>query len=194
MSEIEIRTTPSLSAGDAVKLAAGRLLDFKGRSRRSEFWWWMALILLSQVAIGWLLGTNERASGIVNILIMACGLSITVRRLQDTGNHALWVYISYAIGIAITLYTAFGGMGDFVAEYNQIVDAYGKNIPTKVIDHLVDDYASVIATYGLMMIAWLISSLVVIIMCLLDGKPYTNKYGPSPKYVVVEDGQPIMAE
>jgi len=193
MSDVEIRTIPSLNPVDAIKLAAGRLSDFKGRSRRSEFWWWMAVVLISQVAIGWLLGNNEQASGIINILIMACALSVTVRRLQDTGNHALWVFVSFALGIAVTFYTAFGEMSHFTSEYRQIFEAYGTNIPTKMFDRLMDKYSSVILIYGTMMLAWLISSLVVVIMCLLDGKPLDNKYGSSPKYIVIKE-EPLFKE
>ena len=32
-------TTPSVSFVDAVKLFFTRYTDFKGRSRRSEYWW-----------------------------------------------------------------------------------------------------------------------------------------------------------
>ena len=35
-------------------------------------------------------------------------------------------------------------------------------------------------------IAWLLSCLVVFFMVLIDGKPEPNKYGDSPKYVLVE--------
>ena len=43
------------------------------------------------------------------------------------------------------------------------------------------------ASFFLMMVLgsliWMISCLVVFIFTLMDGKPETNKYGPSPKYV-----------
>jgi len=37
------------------------------------------------------------------------------------------------------------------------------------------------------MLAWGISSLVVVILCLLDSKPTPTKHGPSPKYIVEND-------
>lgn len=35
----QIEATPSVGFGDAVKSSLNRLTDFKGRTRRSEFWW-----------------------------------------------------------------------------------------------------------------------------------------------------------
>ena len=41
-----VTAKPQLSFGEAIKLASGRVTDFKGRSRRSEYWWFMLAFLI----------------------------------------------------------------------------------------------------------------------------------------------------
>ena len=61
---------PQLSVAEAVKLALGRLTDFSGRSRRSEFWWWMAIVILVNYTSGFLTGGNLQVSAVVSAIIM----------------------------------------------------------------------------------------------------------------------------
>lgn len=37
------------------------------------------------------------------------------------------------------------------------------------------------------LIVVMITGLVTFVLCLLDGKPQPNKYGPSPKYIIQEE-------
>ena len=179
------RALPQLGFVEAVKLAAGRLLDFNGRSRRSEFWWWMAVIILSKVALAFILPSHFVVPAlIIDILIMACALSVTARRLQDAGYNAFWVYLSYALGIATSIFQVTGKMVEFLKDYGAMMERYGRKIHEAQLEQLMEEYAGTLTVYGGLMLAWGISSLVVVILCMLDSKPTPTKYGPSPKYVV----------
>ena len=179
------RALPQLGFVEAVKLAAGRLLDFNGRSRRSEFWWWMAVIFLAKVALAFILPSRFVIPAlIIDILIMACALSVTARRLQDAGYNAFWVYLSYALGIATSVYQVTGKMVEFMNDYRTFIESYGTKFKEAQLEALMEEYSSTLMIYGALLLAWLITSLVVVILCFLDSKPVANKYGPSPKYIL----------
>ena len=83
---------PTLGFSEACKLASSRITDFKGRSRRSELWWWMLVVMVANMVIGMFFTANLLLSAIVAIIVMFFGLAVTVRRVQDTGKSAMWVY------------------------------------------------------------------------------------------------------
>ena len=84
-----VTAKPQLSFGEAIKLASGRVTDFKGRSRRSEYWWFMLAFLIGYFIISWLLGKilPPIVTSIITPLLWFAALAVTVRRLQDTGNR-----------------------------------------------------------------------------------------------------------
>ena len=83
-----MKALPQLGFVEAVKLASSRILDFKGRSRRSEFWWWMLIVMIANWVITSFV-SNLLVSSIIATIIMFFGLAVTVRRLQDSGKSAL---------------------------------------------------------------------------------------------------------
>jgi uncharacterized membrane protein YhaH (DUF805 family) len=87
-----------VSFGDAVKVCFNKYVDFNGRARRSEFWWWtLFTVILGIVAgiIDAILGTRS-ASGtgvvgsLVNLAVLLPSLAVGARRLHDTGRSGWW--------------------------------------------------------------------------------------------------------
>jgi uncharacterized membrane protein YhaH (DUF805 family) len=172
-----MRQLPSLGFIEAVKLASGRIMDFKGRSRRSEFWWWMLLVIISNWVITSFV-SNLLVSAIAATIIMFFGLSVTVRRLQDSGKSALWVYISYGLGIVSNILVALSPAMNKLVE-----EATSGFLNEKSIEKILGNGAGEMLTYSCISILFCIFALIVVIMCLLDSTPGINKYGNSPKYV-----------
>lgn len=172
-----MRELPSLGFVEAVKLASGRILDFKGRSRRSEFWWWMLVVII----VNWVITTfapSLLVSGITSIIIMFFGLAATARRLQDSGKSAVWVYISYALGCATQLYTGTS------TTVNKIMDELSTgSFSNSAIEKIVEKGSGDLVLLSCLSLAMGIFAIIVIIMCLLDSTRGANKYGESPKYV-----------
>ena len=172
-----MRELPSLGFVEAVKLASGRILDFKGRSRRSEFWWWMLVVII----VNWVITTfapSLLVSGIMSIIIMFFGLSATARRLQDSGKSAVWVYISYALGCVTQLYTGTS------TTVNKIMDELSTgSFSNSAIEKIVEKGSGDLVLLSCLSLAMGIFAIIVIIMCLLDSTRGANKYGESPKYV-----------
>ena len=172
-----MRALPQLGFVEAVKLASSRILDFKGRSRRSEFWWWILIVLVAN----WTLTSfvsDLLISSIIATIVMFFGLAATARRLQDADKSAWWVYISYALGIISNIYSATSP-----AIKNLMEDATnGSFDPDNVIKVWGHNAGELLFLSGVS-ILFAIFALIVFIMCLKDSEPQTTEYGDSPKYV-----------
>lgn len=92
-----------------------RPVDFKGRARRKEYWYFflyslILTIILSVIdnALGWYNSAEEVGilSGVFTLLILLPSLAVTARRLHDTGRSGWWMllYIIPIIGFLILLY------------------------------------------------------------------------------------------
>lgn len=72
--------TPGMELGDAVKSCFNQYVNFEGRARRSEFWWFFLFShLLAMVSCGF--------AAVVTFLPL---LAVGARRLHDTGRTGWW--------------------------------------------------------------------------------------------------------
>jgi uncharacterized membrane protein YhaH (DUF805 family) len=85
--------------GEAVKTGLARYATFRGRARRSEYWWFYLFLTLGYVAgraVDYAVG-NEFP--VVATLVLAVQflpyLSVSVRRLHDTGRSGWSLLISF---------------------------------------------------------------------------------------------------
>jgi uncharacterized membrane protein YhaH (DUF805 family) len=86
---------------DAVKVCFSKYVDFNGRARRSEFWWWVLFtFLLGIVAsiVDSVLGTrSSTGTGLVesvtNLAVLLPSLAVGARRLHDTGRSGWWLLL-----------------------------------------------------------------------------------------------------
>jgi uncharacterized membrane protein YhaH (DUF805 family) len=90
---------------DAVRTCFTKYVDFNGRARRSEYWWWVLFTVIIGVVAGIIdaiLGTdNGTGSGLVggaaNLALLLPSLAVGARRLHDTGRSAWWLLLWIAI-------------------------------------------------------------------------------------------------
>jgi uncharacterized membrane protein YhaH (DUF805 family) len=90
-----------VSFQDAVKTCFSKYVDFNGRARRSEFWWWVLFtFVLGIVAsiVDAILGTRNSSGsglfqGIANLAVLLPSLAVGARRLHDTGRSAWWLLL-----------------------------------------------------------------------------------------------------
>ena len=172
-----MKELPTLGFVEAIKLAWSRITDFKGRSRRSEFWWWMLIVIVANWILS-LFSSNLMVNAILAIIIMFFGLAVTARRLHDTGKSALWVYISYALGCFLQLFSATS------PTVNKMMDELSSgHVNQHALEKIVENGAGEMMSISLISFIAGILALIVIIMCCMDSKPEPNKYGESPKYI-----------
>lgn len=103
---------------DAVKTAFSRYVDFQGRSRRSEFWWFALFnFILSAVAnvIDASIGIPI-LSVIVLLVLIIPGIAVSIRRLHDLDKSGWWLFIGLIpiVGaiLLIVWYATEGTKGD----------------------------------------------------------------------------------
>ncbi|WP_139980194.1 DUF805 domain-containing protein [Nocardioides litoris] len=103
---------------DSIRTVLGKYVDFSGRARRSEYWWWALAVAIVYVplyilSIALTASGSDVAGGAVGVvfLLVALGLFLptlaaAVRRLHDTGRSGWWYLISFVpcVGGFILLY------------------------------------------------------------------------------------------
>jgi uncharacterized membrane protein YhaH (DUF805 family) len=155
-------------------LPLGRLLDFRGRSRRADFWPYMGL-LAGLYVLGFAIVMSgalslARSSGIaplfalVGILILLA-FAAGVRRLHDVGWSGGWMAAYVLMGVS---FIAFA----LSARYS-LTHADAGAAPLSLID-----IGPVLMPLSLAMNALF---LLVFVLCLQDGMAGPNRYGPDPK-------------
>ncbi|MFM9940541.1 MAG: DUF805 domain-containing protein [Hyphomicrobiaceae bacterium] len=97
----------------AVGTAFIRYFDFQGRSRRSEYWWFVLFYLIVGLAttlfdIGVLQADLEGLRPVnlaATVVLLVPNLAVSVRRLHDIGKSGWWVLlILTGIGIIPLIY------------------------------------------------------------------------------------------
>ena len=81
---------------EAVKLAFLHYADFKGRARRSEYWWFtlfniIVSSIVSAIAPDW--------AWIWTLAVLVPGVALVVRRLHDVGKRG-WFYLWILVPLA----------------------------------------------------------------------------------------------
>lgn len=157
---------PQLDFVSAVKLALSRIKEMDGRSRRSEFWWTMLALFIVNVILAFI----PVAGPILSIVLWLAAAPLMIRRLHDTGRGPVLVYvlmglwIIYEIVALIVYFQARGArsLADLESAYNSAVGLAVLSIPV-----------------GL---ALLVIGIILIVFWAQDSQPFTNQFGPSPKY------------
>ncbi len=162
---------PQLDFGSAVKLALSRIKDMEGRSRRSEFWWTALAIVIVNIVLNFI----PIVGPILTICVWLVAAPLMIRRLHDTGRGPVLVYIYLALTVImqiLALITYFKAKN--ATTWADIDSAAG----TGVFSLLVAIPAAIIG-------------IILIVFWCQDSQPFTNQYGPSPKY---PDGMPGMGQ
>ncbi len=164
---------PSMGFAESVKSVLSNLLNFNGRARRSELWWyWVAYAVIAIIVVS-LFSGFPMLSGIIGTFLQMSLWAVTVRRLHDRGHSGWWVAVAILTSVFIQFYIAGSGYYEAMSAVNPDIDAAMASLRGPVFP-----------------IAGLVSFIVnitIFIFCVLDGKPEPNKYGPSPKYVQPDD-------
>ena len=131
MMNNELIPTPMMSFGESVKTCFQKYVTFKGRARRSEYWWfWLLNLIVSIVTlvldykldmINIEFGIGA-LSGLYTLIVFLPSLAVSVRRLHDTG-HSGWYYLLTFIPILGALFLLYFFVSDSAPEENVSVSA-----------------------------------------------------------------------
>ena len=165
----ELRVLPQLGFTEALGAACKKVTQFKGRSRRSEFWWTYLTVFIINFICSFipLIGT------LMSILLGLAMIPITFRRLHDTGRSGWWwgagIIATYGFG---TIFVIDLGISSLI------------NFPPAAI-------SAFLGKFVLFAIAYIAYHIVMIVFLCQDSEPFENRYGESPKYVVDPDSDGI---
>ncbi|MGC4880661.1 DUF805 domain-containing protein [Micromonospora sp. DT43] len=92
-----------MSFGDAIKSVFSQYVGFKGRARRSEYWWFVLftfLVILAAAILDNVLGLTvgeDSSTGYITLVaylaLLLPTLAVAVRRLHDTDRAGWWLLI-----------------------------------------------------------------------------------------------------
>jgi|SRR5256885_2007484 len=92
----------SMGFGEAISACFSKYIQFSGRSRRAEYWYWTLFVCLLNFALGFVVATTHVApqaiQGIVMLVLLMPGFGVLVRRLHDTDRSGWWCLLA-ATGI-----------------------------------------------------------------------------------------------
>ena len=178
---------PRLTFIEAIGECIRKYATFKGRSRRSEYWWYGLFVLiltltpigLAYAAVG-IFGKTENVFAMVMLMPLALTgielctiipfLAVQTRRLHDVGRSGWWIVWDIIASLAYT-----------VAEIVVLGDA------AQILSIHNLQQAFNVSTTGwiVMLLFYLVQiglSLAILVFSLQDSHRGENKYGPSPKY------------
>ncbi|SNW04085.1 integral membrane protein [Staphylococcus muscae] len=178
---------PRVGFVEAFKLFWTNYVNFKGRSRRSEYWWvalWhmiitvsislIAVIMIFVPKIGpfialllWLL------IGLYSLAVLIPNLALLVRRFHDRSMSMLIPILGLVLSIIYNV-VYFIGMWDSGILFSPEAVEESSSVFS------ADSGWFIVA--GIVIVILFIVQIITFIITLLDSKKEANQYGPSPKY------------
>jgi len=82
---------------EAIKSVFSQYVGFKGRARRSEYWYFFLfnfIVALVLGIIGQVIG-NTILSTLWSLAVILPGIAVGIRRLHDIGKSGWWLLISF---------------------------------------------------------------------------------------------------
>lgn len=165
---MEMRVLETLSFTQSLSKAVDNISSFKGRSRRSEFWWPMLVVAIVSLFFH-----------VIGLIMYILTIPLTFRRLHDAGKSGWW----WGVGAIVKV-------GFYVFCFMQVLlPSFALADPMSVFDFSWFNYnslfiSSVYVKMFLFMILCLAYDVVLVILLCQDSQPYDNKYGASTKYAL----------
>lgn len=155
--------TKSLTFMEAVKTCFKKYATFKGRARRSEFWWFYLFLCIPNwifSCILYFVGSAKQALVDQATTMAFSGQDISALAAQEE-TYAHINLVLMILMVAWALFTLIPSLAAWVRRLHDV----GKSGN----------------------ILWLgllcgIGFIIALVMCIPDGKPEPNQYGESPKY------------
>jgi uncharacterized membrane protein YhaH (DUF805 family) len=86
-----------MTFGQAITSGFSNYVNFAGRASRSEYWYWVLFVCLSEVGtsiIDYAIGYNL-TTGLFGLVVLLPGLAVTVRRLHDLDRSGWWLLLGF---------------------------------------------------------------------------------------------------
>ena len=102
-----------LSFEEAIRHAASHVTEFRGRARRSEFWWTKLLILLVSIFL----------TPVIGQLLNLATIPLTFRRLHDGGHSGWWWGLKLLLGLGFWAIAVFALVCVVTKHYDERINS-----------------------------------------------------------------------
>lgn len=72
----------------AVKLGFVNYINYKGRARRNDFWWWMLFTVVAQLLVS---EVSTSAGNLFSAVIFLPQIMFGIRRMHDVNKSGWWI-------------------------------------------------------------------------------------------------------
>lgn len=80
-----------MSFTNSIKSCFRNYANFKGRSSRSEYWWWALFSLIANAVASNFV--NEDFGSLVSLVLLLPTIAVAVRRMHDVSRRGWWVLV-----------------------------------------------------------------------------------------------------
>ena len=175
--QARVMARPMMEPVEAVKTCFKKFSDFKGRARRSEYWWFMLFTLVVWWVISFL-GTMTPVFtyiGLILVLLLSIPqFAALTRRLHDSNHSGWWVFAMFVCFLVF-----YGSFAVMLAPHMSALMGEGDNMAITLAVHPSPQAMSVAAVAGF---CYFILFIITLVFAVMDSHWTENKYGPSPKY------------
>lgn len=170
---------------EAVKTCLKKSFVFKGRARRSEFWWWTLFSTVFGLIVSFIAEELPEDNLLLTLLctlgVLAfavylgiANFAVATRRLHDIGRSGWWYGATLIFGVVwgVWLVVKMAGIisGMNLDNVDVESDAFAFTLIKEMLGVIVIPYIIYIG-YSILLLVWYCK----------DSQPGANKYGENPK-------------
>ena len=110
-----------MNFADSIKLCFSKYMDFNGRAKRPEFWWFVLFCVLVSMGLGMV---SSILSGLFSLATLLPMLAVGARRLHDTNRSGWWQLVGLipVVGLIVLIV--------FCAQEGESADNQFGDVPT----------------------------------------------------------------
>lgn len=174
-----------MTFGESIKTCFRKYAVFKGRAMRSEFWWFVLLLLLIEIGLSFVTGLlmipllikgQFNAESImsvqlplsivmivVELVFLLPSLGVLTRRLHDRNKSGWWIFVYYLLTALcmVPMFLLFT-VADHSEQFNDKITF------------------ALVFVMSIMSILLLALGITILVWCCQRGTIGPNKYGPDP--------------
>ncbi len=154
---------------EAVKSVFSKYATFKGRSMRSEYWYFILFTFICNIVLNLI---HPTISTFFGYAIFIPGLAVLVRRLHDVGKSGWYSLVLYGPMILF--------FGYFIYLFRKIGISNLQNVTPEDIERIFQENNAA-APVGILGLLFLGGVIYMIVLLCTDSQPDDNVYGPNPK-------------
>lgn len=170
---------------EAVKTCLKKSFVFKGRARRSEYWWWTLFSAIFGIVVT-LPAEEISEDNVLLMLLYTFGLlalcaylgianfAVATRRLHDIGRSGWWYGATLIFGVVWGVWMVVKMVGVISGMNLDNVDVESDAFALTVVKEM---WAVVVIPY----IIYIAYSILLLVWYCKDSQPGANKYGENPK-------------